>query len=354
MSEQNFNNIQQNVNTDEQPPTDPTHIPPSTLSIHNDNDRNNDTQKYTNNFSEDAIKISECTNGTLSNINNDSLIKTRINSRNDDQTTWQKIVDSSNKRRDIFTKFKEASKQINPIEFESYYDFFVLNTFKKGKSASGHVDIENVMKNNAQHHRRSKRKHHDLSVREPINTASSSYLSDDGEDENTDDNKDTEQFSGGRASPPVDGIEQEQKKRRSTTQFLALSNNHSQTHEMDIPLGTNLHGAERRSTRLLNKANKNDSSFNPTSDDSTEEHGETLIKDLYESIVPKVAQPYRRSDWVLPSRLRYTPDKQMRTKPEFEKVNLSDLISVEKIQRVLSKFEGGLKGIRKTNWNSMS
>ncbi|GAV51698.1 hypothetical protein ZYGR_0AF01690 [Zygosaccharomyces rouxii] len=353
MAEHNLDNIQQNVKTDRESSTGLEHFPPSTFSIHSDNGTDNKTQESNKDLSEDAIKISKSTNETLPNITDDTSIETSMSFRNSDQSTWRKIMDSNNKRQEIFTKFKEASQQINPIEFESYYDFFVLNTFKKGKSASGHVDIENVMKNNAQHHRRSKRNYHEVSVREPINSSGSSF-SDDGEGENYNGNKDIEKLSRGLESPPVDEITQEPKKRRNTAQLSVTSNDSSRIDEVEVSSSTNSHGGGRRSTRLLNKANNNGSSSNSTSEDGTEEHGEALIKDLYESIVPKVAQPYRRSDWVLPSRLRYTPDKQMRTKPEFEKVNLSDLVSVEKIQRVLSKFEGGLKGIRKTNWSSIS
>ncbi|KAH9198779.1 hypothetical protein LQ764DRAFT_211178 [Zygosaccharomyces rouxii] len=319
MVEYNLDNIQHNLNTDKESPNGFEHFSPSTFSIHNDNNSDNGTQRDDKNLSEEAAKISKFDNEFLPNLDDDIPIETGFSPRNNDKITWRKIVESSNKRQEIFTKFKEASQQINPIEFESYHDFFVLNTFKKGKSVSGYVDIENVMKNNAQHHRRSKRNNHDPSVREPITSPGSSSLSDDGDyDENDDGNREIEKLSRSRESP-VDEIEEGPKKRRSRTQVPVTSDDHLQIDEAELSLSTNPPGGERRSTRLLNKANNNNSSSNPDSEDSSDEHGEALIKDLYESIVPKVEQPYRRSDWVLPSRLRYTPDKQMRTKPEFEK-----------------------------------
>lgn len=346
MTEYNSDDIQQNVKTDAGPSTDFEHFSSSTSAIQNDNSTDNDTQEMNKDLFKEAVKTSDSNNG------NESLsVETGITSQNNDQITWRKIIESNNKRQEIFAKFKEASLQIKPIEFESYYDFFVLNTFKKGISASGHVDIENVIKNNAQRQRRSKRNHQDLPVHEPVNSPSPSLDKDEGSDYM---DRDIGKNPRKRESTPVDEIEWEYKKRRNTTQVSEISEDYSQTQETEESLGLSYSGGGRRSTRLLNKANNKGSPSNLTTEDGTEEQGEAVIKDLYETIVPKVVQPYRRSDWVLPSRLRYTPEKQMNTKPEFEKVNLSDLISVEKIQRVLSKFEGGLKGIRKTNWNSVS
>lgn len=53
----------------------------------------------------------------------------------------QGLVDN---KRKLVNEIREFEKSIKPIEFESYQDYFLIKTFKKGISASGHVDIDSL------------------------------------------------------------------------------------------------------------------------------------------------------------------------------------------------------------------
>lgn len=47
-------------------------------------------------------------------------------------------------KRKLVNEIREFEKSIKPLEFESYQDYFLIKTFKKGISASGHVDIDSL------------------------------------------------------------------------------------------------------------------------------------------------------------------------------------------------------------------
>lgn len=352
MTEDNLKNNNQNLIVGIKSSVGSEYFSPENFLINNNsNEDNNVTSKYES-LDEDSERNIKFTNKSVLNYEVDGSVGNKINFRDNDELTWEKIVKSSHKRKEIFNKFKKTSKSIKPKEFESYHEYFVLHNFKKGKSARGHVDVENVRKNNLQLRTRSRRNQHEIFVREPIDLpGSSTSLSDECCNEV---DKEFENLTK-RHEPPADETGDEPTKNGNTSQGRKRLYSHlkGEIVESSAVSQSNSQIGERRSKRLLNKINDREISSHPLTEDRTDENDELLITDLYEAIVPKVEQPYRRSDWVLPSRFKYTPDKQMRTKPEFEKVNLSELISVEKIQRVLARFEGGLKGIRKTNWNSM-
>lgn len=97
------------------------------------------------------------------------------------------------------------------------------------------------------------------------------------------------------------------------------------------------HKATRRHTR-------NDDNF--TNNNTLSNDNETHILDLYESLVAKSVNPIRRSDWILPPRLRYTADKQLRTRATFTAIKIHELIGTSQMTKILSKFEGGVQGIR--------
>lgn len=283
-----------------------------------------------------------------------------------------KILQLSRKRRELNQEIREFSQSIKPIEFESYHEYFTIHTFKKGISLSGHVDIEALRRrNNGRFYKRNKRATNTTSTRESASSASNSTLSDEGEyaDEEEDKGNDGNQFPIGDNNGTGEGSARTTDKRMTRAQVAARKvtqkNAESQPLEKseqpdkklingDISVTSIItadgsEGHIRRSSRLSQRVNENSGGVN--SGDSagldTTETGGINIGDLYESLVPKVKEPYRRSDWVLPSRNRYTPEKQMSSKPVFEKVKINELVSSDRIRNVLSKYEGGVAGIRK-------
>ena len=74
------------------------------------------------------------------------------------------------------------------------------------------------------------------------------------------------------------------------------------------------------------------------------------ILDLFETIVPKIIEPVRRSDWLLPSRSRFIQEKFAPIKHTPEQIKINDLIHNGRIRKVMTRFKGGLAGVRKKDW----
>ncbi|QLQ79523.1 hypothetical protein HG537_0C01700 [Torulaspora globosa] len=262
----------------------------------------------------------------------------------------------NDKRLKLNEEIKKFSNGIRPMEFESYHEFFLIHTFKKGISASGHVDIERLRsRNNGTYCRRSKR-HADNGTGIPSTSSSNSTVSDDEDIE--DDEEDEHERSGFLLDDDDKTLnESNSLSKRVTRAQLAAKKELEKETELretlingDISVASIIRKPEpdsniRRSSRLSQKSSEGS---------GLDSAGTTLadveaiqIRNLYESLVPKVKEPYRRSDWVLPSRNRYTPEKQMRTKHSHEVVKVNELVGTDRIRSVLSKFEGGVAGVRK-------
>lgn len=282
----------------------------------------------------------------------------------------KKMVELDNKRTKLNEEIKKFSNTIKPIEFESYYEFFLINTFKKGISASGHVDIESLRsRNNGMYYRKLKRSM--VSSTRGSNTPNSNNALSDNEDNEDEEDDDTENERDHRSSffvpeseTTIDESKNGSTKRVTRAQLAARKESEKdievqekQLEKSDrtlingdisvtsIIMSNETDGSIRRSSRLSQKSVE--SSMSGSSGTTLSDVNTTQIKDLYESLVPKVKDPYRRSDWVLPSRNRYTPEKQMRTKHSHEIVKVNELVDTDRIRSVLSKFEGGVAGIRK-------
>lgn len=290
-----------------------------------------------------------------------SLNKAGVNGSETDDTAWQKLLQLDAKRKSIAKKIAKASVKIEPNEFESYYEYFLLNTFRKGISPRGQVNIDNVRSHGKPRARRAR----DYATRTPITSSGSSASLDSEETENEGYKESfnrltripkevitfsivqgTTQAPSEVASSTSKEIEEELWYQKSVINTNISVASILPTHDPGV--------TGRKSARLSHKRTKTEDSTKYGEDTGRNHEAIMPIKTLYESLVPKIKEPYRRSDWVLPSRLRYTPDKQMNTKVEYEKINLNELVSIGKIQRVFSRFEGGITGIRKTSWNSMS
>ncbi|QLL32648.1 hypothetical protein HG536_0D01700 [Torulaspora globosa] len=300
-------------------------------------------------------------------VSNDAeIVKTIIlPSEADKSARREEMTRLSDKRAKLNEEIKEFSHTIRPIEFESYHEFFLIHTFKKGISASGHVDIERLRsRNNGTAYRRSKR-HADNGTGIPSTSSSNSTLSDDEDTENDEDGEHNRSpFLDADGDKALDDSKNSSTKRVTRAQLAAKKElekeSESQEKQLeksdrtlingDISVASIIKKPEpdgniRRSSRLSQKTSEGSglgSAGTTFIDVDT-----VQIRDLYESLVPKVKEPYRRSDWVLPSRNRYTPEKQMRTKHSHEVVKVNELVGTDRIRSVLSKFEGGVAGVRK-------
>lgn len=278
-------------------------------------------------------------------------------------TRLDRIIQLSRKRRTLNQEIKEFSQTIKPKEFESYHDYFLINTFKKGVSASGHVDLEGLKsRNNGRYYKRIKRGQNP-DTREPNGSNPNGSLSDDENDNDAEDDEayDRNRFFVGDSddnepdqTPPKRVTRAQLAAKKETQKSLESQEKVEQTYKNlingDISVTSIISTVDsensiRRSSRLSQKSNESSAGESAGSDMS--ETAAINIKDLYESLVPKVCEPYRRSDWVLPSKNRYTADKQMHTKPVYEKIKVNELVNTDRVRNVLSKFEGGVAGVRK-------
>lgn len=363
--------------------------------------------------------------------------------------------------QDINAKIQRITDNIVPLEFESYTDYFLINTFKRGKSDSGRVDMLNMKYREYLKYYQKVRKPN----RHANSTDDSTFSTRTNSDRNSDINSNTNIVTvyNDTNIASVEATVTPPPSHSSSLEYLHKLNNpmqssndhnnnnniinnikygdqtpmdsNSDTVEVDeledlydnIPgynikinmvdsnirkenilntpdvtidsssttIGNNSTGYRRRSSRIskkqeqkrleeiqkqeqlrkqiLNKeASKNleQSKNNPRKVNSLNDikyidhegndhesksvregiqcQQQSDIKDLYESLVPKVKVPNRRSDWILPPRLKYQPEKQMRTKVVVDSIKVHELIDTDRITKVLSRFEGGVAGIRKT------
>lgn len=316
------------------------------------------------------------------------------------------------------TEISNVLKEIEPLEFESYTEYFIINTFKRDRSESGKIDMYSLLRRDTSRYyqkiRRSTTKNSNSSnytndpqfiqrdsknsststedgVTPPRSTSSSlDYLHKLDDAENAGRNKkirmtrsraqtDDSNFRDGTQTPmdsnwdggDADAIEDvydnefefESVVNRTTPKVPGTSEP-SQDAENQQPQHDDNNDYRRRSTRIskrqeqkrLEKAKQQnekalqDGMTDQYDNGSAEGKSDEMpdIKDLYESLVPKVKTPSRRSDWVLPPRLKYQPEKPIRTKVVVDSIKVHELIDTDRITKILSHFEGGVAGIRKT------
>lgn len=331
----------------------------------------------------------------------------------------------------IYAEISNVVKDIVPLEFESYTDYFIIHTFKKGKSESGKVDMLDLRRrDHTQYYQKIKRssssnksntKGKDNLTNQPQNNtgtasvtpppSSSSSLDylhklNDPMDE---DEKTIRSKTGPTTTTPDSSTENKQQILQDgddspidsisdgvdVDDLEDIYDSDQNPSSLDRPDNTNNNdkisgditeqsiieppeqdtslGYRRRSSRISKKQEQKklerqeqlrqtllnaetkilseqvvspDTIPEGVESDQEGEHND--VKDLYESLVPKVKAPTRRSDWVLPPRLKFQPEKQIRTKVVVESIKVHELIDTDRIMKVLSRFEGGVAGIRKT------
>lgn len=290
------------------------------------------------------------------------------------------------RKQDIHETLQELLDDLKPIEFESYQDYFLINTFKKGISESGKVDIERLRSGgHAVYYQRVKRKRkskgsskEDEEISNPSrssskarsasdNNGSSSEEDDDDDSDYGNDNNRNKKKSGSNIDPNTNISES------GSADSNFFNGNISKSSIIPAPVKGNV----RRSSRLslqqqqqlekqkqIRKHQKQGSEEDLKKDETgdtndfeeeksdicDDSNSKEHIKDLFETLVEKVIEPKRRSDWVLPPRLRYQPEKQMRTKPAFDSVKINEVMANKSIRHILSRFEGGVAGVRKREW----
>lgn len=235
--------------------------------------------------------------------------------------------------RDNATKLME---DIDLDEFESYYDYYLINSFKKGRSSAGMVDLDSLRK--IEHNLYYNKIQYSNDIDNIYSVDSNDILERNQSVDSIVESKDT--------TFDADYIEEKK------TSLKSLQNSQAVKELTKIP-------QTRRMTRLqvsqrehsLNNI-KAISSSSRLNDDGQSELLDSILKPISESLVQKVKKPYRRSDWLLPNKFRYTRERNTYTKPSYEVIKINELIDNDRLKKILSRFDGGLAGVYKRNTNN--
>ena len=322
----------------------------------------------------------------------------------------------------LSNEFKQLMSEIKPMEFESYAEYFLIHTFKKGISESGRVNINDVRRKEHQAHYELGREGTERASRRRIKRRR--LRSDNPDDEESeeqelsqnrssqssgtsDNNTAVVEVSSPSWDVPQDALDEDRVKEEQNEniegEVSPSMNGDTAENSKESPAKINRVSADisinyvippptsedseppisvRRSTRLSEKERlerlkrqeelvrgknqqkeekpKRSSLTNPgrprkkARTNKAKANVKSIeIKDLYEMLVPKVKVPNRRSDWVLPPRLRFTPEKQLRTRAVFNSVKMYELVNTKSIRKILSRFEGGVAGVRKSDMENV-
>lgn len=284
------------------------------------------------------------------------------------------------------------------MEFESYNDYFIIHTFKKGISESGRVNLDGLRKKEQmiqyKRARNANQKKLDDNISVPPTRTSSEESSNETTPSYTVDALSSEKNQDSTSVSSVEAIP-----RQTINKVSAEISTNSIISADDIDSSSEGYHNIRRSSRLSQKdreeklkrehddwdkqesqdltnqpkkkhrrvgrprkypksdteeehdesssSSSSSSSGNyQTASDDIETDGKIVVHDLYESLVPKVKMPQRRSDWILPPRMKFVPEKNLHTRAEYDSVKINELVGTDRISMVLSRFEGGVAGVR--------
>ncbi|CAR22825.1 Rfm1p [Lachancea thermotolerans CBS 6340] len=250
-----------------------------------------------------------------------------------------------NKRRQLSQESAALKRNVKPIEFESYEDFFLLNKFKKGVSESGKVDVEGIKS-------RITGVYYEKIKRGVNGQTSDSELQSDDEK-----SKKNAEFRPKRRTTRSQLNKQKVLASRSSSTSQSPTPEQRKPALLDASISVNSiipsnnsDGNIRRSSRLSQKEKEILEKKALLLERAGIEAAVPQILDLFESIVPKTLEPVRRSDWILPSKCRFIPEKFAPIKHTPEQIRINDLIHNGRIRKIMTRFKGGLAGVRKKDW----
>ncbi|CCH59185.1 hypothetical protein TBLA_0B03440 [Henningerozyma blattae CBS 6284] len=317
------------------------------------NEKSNEGTLLKNNIVEEDKSNSTSMNTKEKIVEENNLINNEINNKSEDleETKISRdincnsaeyiLLQTKERRKKLKIKSNQLMENIQPNEFEGYYDFYLLNTFKRGQSSAGIVDMDAL-----------RRREHNIYYKKI-------GFDDVNDDENIPENEYKDTIIDCRDSNfDADYIEETRHSLKNNS-----TNNHTNKIQPRRRLTrsqvSNKETPNSSSTSLVSVASKDNkksedspSTTNTTDNDNNGDIENGYVKPLYESLVSKVKKPYRRSDWVLPTKYRYTREKHFHTKPTFEVIKINELINNTKFKTILSRFEGGLAGVYKRNNNT--
>ncbi|SCU82458.1 LADA_0C05446g1_1 [Lachancea dasiensis] len=258
----------------------------------------------------------------------------------------RKMIINKKRRLQIFEESRDIKNSIKYLEFESYDEYFTLRKFKRGISASGKVGSDDGrFKSTGIYYEKISRS----GPGDNKGDRDANYI------DNDDDNlRKTSTGKRRTTRSQVSKVKQE----FTDPVLLARSQTKSSPTFFDttISVGSiipsdNTDSNIRRSSRLSQRERDILERKAKRLEEKEPADASLNISDLFESIVPKVVEPVRRSDWLLPNKNRFLPEKFAPVKHTPEQIKINDLIHNSKIRKIMKRFKGGLAGVRKKDWD---
>ena len=234
-----------------------------------------------------------------------------LNSSSDLTDTLQKLYETTlkvSKHKKLLNKtIIDFDKRIYPLEFESYYDYFKLKSFNKGFSESGVVDLDEV-------------RHKDR----PLYYTKLMKKDKKNQDKPT------------SSSRSRNSLEDKEKSADST-----LETSNSTT--IGKRRSTRLNNTEDRSKIKEDNEIENNNNNNHNNINNNNKAGEeSTVLRLPEDVIPKVVNPIRRSDVILPPKDRYVRERQPAIKPESNRlIKYSSFVNMPNIKKSIQKCSKG-------------
>ncbi|KAG0671005.1 hypothetical protein C6P45_001512 [Maudiozyma exigua] len=312
-------------------------------------------------------------------------------SSNNLTTNLDTIKELYKKTEKLNEEIKNVIKDIKPMEFESYADYFLIHTFKRGISESGRVNLDGLRRKEKSIYYKRIRRSNDPPIDEnislppkrsssgdsstsitplqtlpssdkeneyvestshslekkPVNNVSAeislnSIISKDGQADNENHNI--------RRSSRISQKDREDKLKRDREELEAVAAEEENANRSHLNKKQKGRGRPSKSKYTESSSGCDINGDNNISSEEDEidasKSDKVVITDLYENLVEKIKDPQRRSDWLLPPKMKFSQEKQLHTRPEYKTVKIHELVNTNRISAILSRFEGGLAGVR--------
>ncbi|KAL6944881.1 hypothetical protein ACO0QE_002323 [Hanseniaspora vineae] len=240
------------------------------------------------------------------------------------------------KKQKINDEVKRFNQTVFPLEFESYYDFYNINNFKKGYSESGVVDVNELKRreHGVYYQKISRSGEDDTSTLddEDVDAEEVDNTGNDGDKDFKTKNrkKNTKGKVGKSKNPPEPPVI----RRSSRLSKKELENSKKlELEKKEQALAVQKQQQKKREEQL--KAKKNKKKPQSINDDDTQG-----LDRLLENLVEKIPQPSRRSDIILATKYRFVPEKTQGLKPNTDKlIKYHKLVQHKKINSFLTNYK---------------
>ncbi|KAL6941822.1 hypothetical protein ACO0RG_002960 [Hanseniaspora osmophila] len=244
---------------------------------------------------------------------------------------------TSQKKQGINDEIKHFTQTIFPLEFESYFDFYNINNFKKGYSESGVVDVHELKRReHGVYYQKISRNGDDGSSNLGDEDPDADEIGNAGSDEDGDfETKNEKKNKKGKVGKSKKLPEPQVIRRSSRLSKKELENNKKL--ELEKKKEQVLAIQKQQQKKLEEHMKSKQVRKNKQATQSDDAQG---LERIFENLVEKIPQPSRRSDMILPTKYRFVPEKTQGLKPNTDKlIKYHKLVQHKKISSFLTNYK---------------